>query len=76
MRATPVRPYDLDTQRNELEPRNETEPRYEIYRSENPNQIIGMFYAMPGSERAVFRQYLSNRGINSPGGYGYRRVTS
>ena len=76
LRATPVRPYDLDTQRNELEPRNETEPRYEIYRSENPNQIIGMFYAMPGSERAVFRQYLSNRGINSPGGYGYRRVTS
>ena len=76
LRATPVRPYDLDTQRNELEPRNETEPRYEIYRSDNPNQIIGMFYAMPGSERAVFRQYLSNRGINSPAGYGYRRVTS
>ena len=77
LRATPVRPYDLDTpQRNKLEPGNETEPRYEIYRSDNPNQIIGMFYAMPGSERAVFRQYLSNRGINSPGGYGYRRVTS
>lgn len=76
LRATPVRPYDLDTQRNELEPRNETEPRYEIYRSENPNQIIGMFYAMPGSERAVFRQYLSNRGINSPGGYGIRQAQS
>ena len=75
LRATPVRPYDLDTQRNELEPGNETEPRYEIYNSDNPNQVIGMFYSLPGSATAVFRQYLRNRGI-SPDRYGFRQVTS
>lgn len=75
LRATPVRPYDLDTQRNELEPGNETEPRYEIYNSDNPNQVIGMFYSLPGSATAVFRQYLRNRGI-SPDRYGFRHVTS
>lgn len=78
LRATPTRQYDLDTQRNELEPGNETEIQYEVFAVDNPNEIIGRFYSSPAPEsrRAIFRQYLSNSGINSPGGYGYRRAQS
>jgi len=78
LRATPVRPYDLDTQRNELAPSNEAEILYEIFGIDNPNEIIGMFYSSPAPDvrRAKFRQYLSNIGITSLGGYGYRQVTS
>jgi hypothetical protein len=78
LRATPTRRYDLDTQRNELEPGNETEIQYEVFAVDNPNEIIGRFYSSPAPEsrRAIFRQYLINRGINSPAGYGYRRAQS
>ena len=72
LRAAPVRPYDLDTQRNELE----QQTQYDVYMTDNPNQIIGRFSATPTTVRTAFRQYLLSTGRESPAGYGYRVTTS
>lgn len=72
LRAAPVRPYDLDTQRNELE----QQTQYDVYMADNPNQIIGRFSATPTTARIAFRQYLLSTGRESPAGYGYRVATS
>lgn len=75
LRATPVRPYDLDTQRNELE-QSPQQTQYDVYMVDNPNQIIGRFFATTReTARIAFRQYLHSIGRESPGGYGFREAT-
>ena len=75
LRATPVRPYDLDTQRNELE-QSPQQTQYDVYMVDNPNQIIGRFFATTReTARIAFRQYLYSIGRESSGGYGFREAT-
>lgn len=76
LRATPVRPYDSNTQRNELEQPSQQTQRYNVFSVTDPNNIIGFFMATPDNTREAFQQYLRSRGRNSPAGYGFERATS
>jgi hypothetical protein len=70
--ATPVRPYDLDTQRNELTQQNIRQ--YEVYMVDGQDRV-GVFTSTPENARNRFREFLRSRGQESPAGYGYRDIT-
>jgi hypothetical protein len=70
--AKPLRPYDLDTPRNELNQQNIRQ--YEVYMVDGQDRV-GVFTSTPENARNRFREFLRSRGQESPAGLGYRDIT-